>query len=206
VPVLNTLSQAVHTAPGTALTVKLCKDNTDRELITLCAPNGDKIVLQYDVTTVPPTLSSAWNLTTNTAYAGATSTLTDCGAEKVDVSAGEDYCLSGVNYTRIDIIDVKTLLPAGTLWLNDAGSPVVAPVGATKGICQAVALPVYDIEQIVEVGCANNATASRITTTVFDTSTGAIVGVPTVTAPVGFVLGECGCPPVTAKGVTGWGF
>lgn len=121
--------------PNAVQKVQLCK-STDNEIVQLCTDSGSKIVLQYDTVSVPPLLLSAWNTSTNAAYTGAIAALKDCATEKVDITEGEDYCLAGVNYTRVDGLAVDTGLPVWTMWLNDAGVPVAAPVSAVKGVCQ----------------------------------------------------------------------
>lgn len=107
----------------------------DNELLLMCAPNGDRISVQYDVTTTPPTLKSAWNLSTHSAYGGTIDVLKDCGTEKIEMGAPVNYCASGANVTRTDIFDAQTGLVVGSLWQDDTGAPIAIPVGAAKGIC-----------------------------------------------------------------------
>lgn len=109
----------------------------DREMVTLCAPDGTKVIVQNvtneeaAVGTAP--VFEAWNLN-GTPYTGAISALTDCGADKVNTEH-TDYCAAGVNYTRVDGLSETTGLPVWTIWLDDTGAPVAQPVGAVKGVC-----------------------------------------------------------------------
>jgi hypothetical protein len=135
----STLSQVVHTAPGTALLVKICRENQrfDREMLQLCTPDGTKVFVQ-NVTPDNAVLGSApifeaWTIT-GARYTGALASLVDCGGDKVNTEHS-DYCLAGVNYTRVDGLAENTGAPIWSVWLNDAGVLVSAPIGATKGVC-----------------------------------------------------------------------
>lgn len=120
--------------------VKLCDVAPklyDREMFTLCAPDGTKVVLQ-NVTAEDAPLGTApvfeaWNLN-GTPYTGAIAALVDCGVDKVNTEH-TDYCAGGVNYTRVDGLAETTGLPVWTIWLDDTGAPVAQPVGAVKGVC-----------------------------------------------------------------------
>ncbi len=211
---IGQLTQIVQ-APGQVLTVRMCPASQDSEIQMLCAPNGDKIVLQYNVSVVPPALQSAWNLNTNTAYAGTVAGLGSCGGpgDKVNTES-TDYCAGGLNFTRVDALDELTGLPVWTMWLDDNGLPVAAPVGAKKGICRTAVL---DTESFTEQGCANNVPYTRLTRQAYNEDgslNGASValyvnsaGTSSTTAPAGFTLGECGCAPTTTSGLQpAWGF
>lgn len=109
----------------------------DREMFTLCAPDGTKVVLQ-NVTAEDAPLGTApvfeaWNLN-GTPYTGAIAVLVDCGVDKVNTEH-TDYCAGGLNYTRVDGLAEATGLPVWTIWLDDTGAPVAQPVGAVKGVC-----------------------------------------------------------------------
>jgi hypothetical protein len=112
----------------------------DREKQLLCAPDGTKVwaVSVWDTTAAPttPPIMELYNALTGAVYTGASAALTSCPNEKIDLADGEDYCAAGVNYTRVDAFDVNTLLPVASIWLNDAGLPVVAPTAPTKGACR----------------------------------------------------------------------
>jgi hypothetical protein len=161
----GTVAQVVQ-APGQVLTVRMCPTAKvqDREMVVLCAPDGTKVVIQ-NVTPEDAPLGTAptfeaWGLN-GVPYGGAVAALTDCGAEKVDISAGEDYCAAGVNYTRVDVISTTTLLPVGVLWLNDAGAPVAAPVAPTKGVCIVIRSPkIYLTDNIATLTMAQVAAAA----------------------------------------------
>jgi hypothetical protein len=127
--------------PTAVQLVKICGDKPkfDREMVVLCAPDGTRVIVQNVTPEDSPLGASpvfeAYTLA-GAPYTGSITTLTDCATEKVDLADAEDYCLNGVNYSRVDGIDIKTGLPVFSTWLNDAGIPVAAPVGAKKGICE----------------------------------------------------------------------
>jgi hypothetical protein len=107
-------------------------------MVTLCTPAGTKVIVQ-NVTPEDAPLGTApvfeaWNLN-GTAYTGAVSALVDCGVDKVNTEH-TDYCAGGSNFTRVDGLAEDTGLPVWTIWLDDAGVPVAAPVGAVKGTCE----------------------------------------------------------------------
>ncbi len=187
----------------------------DREMFVLCAPDGSKVMVQ-NVTAEDAPLGTApvfeaWNLD-GTGYAGAINALVDCGADKANVVT-TDYCAAGINYSRVDGIS-ESGLPVWTVWTNDAGIPLTAPVGAVKGICRTAAL---DTESFTEQGCADNVPYTRLTRQAYNddgtpSGTATVIyvnsaGVSSSTAPTGFTLGECGCTPTTTSGLQpAWGF
>jgi hypothetical protein len=192
------------------------KSRFDREMVMLCAPDGTKVIVQ-NVTPESAPLGAAPVFEAYTLsgalYSGPIAELTDCATEKVSLSSGEDYCLNGVNYSRIDGIDIKTGVVVINVWLNDAGSVVAAPIGATKGVCKALE---FDSEVTTELGCAASVQYSRVTRRIYDKA-GTFVnatsvyinseGASTPTIPVGFALGDCGCAPSTTSGLQpSWGF
>lgn len=123
---------------GHVYTVKLCPSATDRELLLLCDTNGDKVALQYDVNTQPPTLLSAFNLNTNAVYAGPVASLAQCGQEKLDFVGPYAYCDSGIGIHRTDIVDAQLGVVVGQIWTDDAtGAQIPAPAAATMGVCSA---------------------------------------------------------------------
>ena len=129
------IAYAVQPA-GQVYKVQLCAPGAqDRELVVLCKANGDKVTLQYDVLTTPPTLVSQFNLNTNAADTTPLTALTDCGIEKLDYGSAVPYCLDGVSYTRIDVFDAQSQFVIGSVWQDEAGVQVVAPSGATIGQC-----------------------------------------------------------------------
>jgi hypothetical protein len=212
------LVQAVQPA-GQVYRVQFCNPSPskfDREIVMLCAPDGTKVMIQ-NVTAEDAPLGTApvfeaWNLN-GTPYAGSIAALTDCGGDKVNTEHN-DYCASGVNYTRVDGLSETTGLPVWTIWLNDAGVPVAQPVGAVKGVCRMATL---DTEAFTEAGCANNVPYTRLTRQAYNedgTANGTATvlyvnsaGVSSATAPTGFTLGECGCAPTTTSGLQpAWGF
>jgi hypothetical protein len=148
ISVTGSQGQLVQTVPhpNAVQKVQICNGVNDREQQLLCTPEGEKVLLQYDETTIPPTLLSAWNLNTNSAYVGAIASLSDCGAEKIDLRS-TDYCAAGTNYTRVDFIDTTTLLPIGSIWLDDSGQPTAQPIGAVKGVCSTQAFDLIYLER-----------------------------------------------------------
>jgi len=141
----DALSQAVHTAPGTALMVKLCPTAQDREMAILCAPDGTKVMVQNVTPEAAPLgtapVIEAW-LLNGTPYAGAIADLKDCGAEKVDIAAAQWFCANGQNLSRTDFWDIsvspKVLI--GSLWQDASGAVVTSPAPgtATVGTCSVV--------------------------------------------------------------------
>ena len=98
--------QTVVQAAGTVFSVKIC-DPSDSELVRRCDPTtGDEILLQYDVSTTPPTFQSATNITTNTPYTGAVSALIAC-----DTPAAA--CVPTISSAFAN--DLSTLLPGTTI-------------------------------------------------------------------------------------------
>lgn len=112
--------------------------DTDNEVITLCNALGEAVVVQYDVTTVPPTEVSRWNLVLNAAEPpGTLSRCTD--QELLDVGAPINYCAGGIEYTRTDYFNAQTQAVIGSIWQDDTGAMVTPPVGPTKGTCASLA-------------------------------------------------------------------
>jgi hypothetical protein len=155
VSVAGVQGQLIQTVPHpTAVQmVKICPPSPkvfDREMVVMCAPDGTKVAIQ-NVTAEDAPLGTAptfeaWTLN-GAPYVGSITALTDCGTEKVDISTGEDYCAAGVNYTRVDFIDTTTLLPIGSIWLDDNGTPVGQPAGAAKGLCAIQAFDLIYLER-----------------------------------------------------------
>lgn len=141
------LSQAVHTAPGIPLLVKLCPEASkfDREFVIMCAPDGTKVITQ-NVTPDDAPLGAApviesWTLA-GAPYAGDITLLTDCGSEKIDVSAALWFCMGGQPISRTDFWDIfstpRTLL--GSIWQDLGGVAIPAPATGTYvvGDCSCV--------------------------------------------------------------------
>jgi len=153
----DALSQAVHTAPGTALMVKLCPSGAtyDREIKALCAPDGTKVTLVtvWDATAAPgtPPTVEAYNQD-GTTYAGDLSLLTQCfpaeGIEVKDLVA----CLAGVPVTGFAVVaDSQTASPQvlSELWRDPStGAWGPLPAGAVVGEC--ANLPEYQIVPVCE--------------------------------------------------------
>ena len=143
------LANQVVNAPGTALLVKMiCDEKFDREFVILCAPDGTKVITQ-NVTPEDAPLGTApvieaWTLA-GTAYTGDISLLTDCGAEKIDVTSAEWFCASGVPISRTDFWDVFSTPRAliGSLWQDVSGAVVPAPAAGSYvvGDCSCVSVP-----------------------------------------------------------------
>jgi hypothetical protein len=110
----------------------------DREIITLCGPNGS-IVLVQDVTSVEAPIGTtptilAWNLDA-TPYTGVISELKKCeNLNDVEVET-TDYCANGLNVQKVQGFSSKDGVLLWTLWLNDAGAIVPVPLNAVKGAC-----------------------------------------------------------------------
>jgi hypothetical protein len=123
---------------GQVLNFRMCKTAQDREMVVLCAPDGTKVIVQNvtpdDAPLGTAPVFEAWVYPTSVPYTGSLAALTDCGGDKSD-PVTTNYCAAGINYTRVDGITAAGV-PVYTVWLEDAGIPVSAPVGVTKGICQ----------------------------------------------------------------------
>jgi hypothetical protein len=124
--------------------VKICAPATtyDREFAILCAPDGTKVAVQ-NVTPVDAPLGTAptfeaWTLD-STAYTGAIAALTNCGSEKIDVTATQWFCANNAPISRTDFWDVFSTPKAliGSLWQDAAGDIVPAPAAGTytQGEC-----------------------------------------------------------------------
>lgn len=140
----STTLDPVHTlttqAPGTVFDVRVIEP-LDREFINMCDPtNNHKVTLQYDVATVPPTLLSAWNLSTNAAYVGVVANLVECVSEKLDYGSPMAYCSGGQNYTRTDVFNALTQALVGSVWQDSAGTVVAQPPSPTIGACKVIGL------------------------------------------------------------------
>lgn len=115
----------------------------DREVVTLCNAAGEPIVVQYNVSVVPPAELSRWNLATGAAEpAGA---LQKCGAadgiELVNVTG----CLNGQSVNGLQsVIDINTATPSilGALWQDPiTGTWGAAPAGMVFGPCADICSP-----------------------------------------------------------------
>lgn len=149
------LSQAVHTAPGTALMVKLCPSAQDREMVVLCDVDGTKVAVQ-NVTPIDAPLGTApifetWRLD-GTVWVGIAADLKDCGAEHVDVTAAQWFCQAGQSISRTDFWDVaanpRVLL--GSLWQDASGTTIPAPTAGTYTVGECVSQPAYQIVPVCE--------------------------------------------------------
>ncbi len=122
--------------PDAVMKVKICDAVTDRELVKMCDPvTGAEVLIQYDVTTVPPTILAATNLSTNTPYTGNLDDLVKCGTVEVEQ---EVYCDNGTTFIRWYVIDAQGK-PTGAYWdTTIEGQPytVTNPSGITKGECK----------------------------------------------------------------------
>jgi hypothetical protein len=121
--------------------VQLCDPSQDRELVKRCDPDtGAEILFQWDVTTTPPTLLSATDLTTGAAWAGDAATLVSCGGPALE-SDDRDVCVDGVSLSQWVV--KKDGEPTGVVYYTDAAGQLVAvPATAviTVGACAAAAL------------------------------------------------------------------
>jgi hypothetical protein len=125
----------------------------DREPVMLCHPNGTKVYVQ-DVTPEDAPLGTAptfsfWTIAIpSVPYTGDTSQLKDCGTEKIDLTAAEWFCASGVPISRSDAWDISVSPRAliGSIWQDAAGTVIPAPVAGSYviGDCN----PVKDVDKI----------------------------------------------------------
>lgn len=192
--------------PGTVFTVKLCPDPTSGvELATACNALGDKILLQYDTKTVPPTELSRTN--TRTGAAEPAGTLVKCDQDDDTIETSEIYaCLNGKKIPGIAVLtDASAGLPTviGELWRDPVtGTYGALPAGAVVGDCVQPPQVRYDNEDQLEPGCADGVPSTRVTKVIYDDLTGEQVGVPSVvyrdsagaesaTQPANWNLGAC---------------
>jgi hypothetical protein len=152
--------------PTKVMICPVAKQKYDREFFILCAPDGTKVITQNvtedDAPLGTPPKIEAWTMA-GVPYTGSVAALTDCGAEKVDLADSESYCAAGANHSRIDIVDVTTKAIIGTLWLNDAGTVVAAPVGAVKGTCEQIASNTAIITQLTAINTNTDSVEALIT-------------------------------------------
>ncbi len=103
----------------------------DREIITLCGPNGSIVLLQ-DVTSVEAPIGTtptilAWNLDA-TPYTGVISELKKFEhLNDIEVET-TDYCANGVNVQKVQGFNLKDGVVLWTVWLNDTGDVIQSPV------------------------------------------------------------------------------
>ena len=134
--------------PTPVISVCKPKPKFDREMVMLCAPDGTKVITQNvtpdDAPLGAAPVIEAWTLA-GTAYTGDISLLTDCGAEKIDVTSAEWFCASGVPISRTDFWDVFSTPRAliGSLWQDVSGAVVPAPAAGSYvvGDCSCVSVP-----------------------------------------------------------------
>lgn len=129
---VSNLSQQVHTAPGTALLVKLCATtSTSRSVITACNAAGQTIIVQYDTSTVPPTELSRWNGFTNTAAPAGP--LVTC-AGPVPTLETDTVCAAGVQRERVRVFSAAGAL-VSTVFYDESGGVIPTPPAFTPGLC-----------------------------------------------------------------------
>jgi hypothetical protein len=128
-------------APGQVLTVRMCTTENDREMVTMCAPDGSKVIVQNVTPEGAPLgtapIFEAWNLD-GSPFAGALATLVDCAAEKTEISDAEFFCDGTASYGRVTVWDVTTVPPTAiaTVWQDVLGAVVPAPTNPlTVGAC-----------------------------------------------------------------------
>jgi hypothetical protein len=186
--------------------VKLCAPTQqDREMQILCAPDDSRVIVQ-NVTPIDAPLGTApefemYKLDGTLYTATPITTLVSCASGSKYALAGEvNYCLAGVSYTRTDVIDLATQLPISSIWLNDLGNPVPAPIEATKGLCSEG--DQLDIEIVVLQGCVNGVDYTERRTLRHSRATGVRVSELVeyvsdnnyidLVRPAGFKYGTCG--------------
>jgi len=199
-------------APGQVLAVRMCapEPQLDREMVVACNAAGDKVVVQYDVTTVPPTELARTNL--NTGAAEPAGALVQCDNDDDDIEVvGVRACLNGVSLPGLAVVKdggtgASTVL--SELWRDPtAGTWGALPAGAVVGECNA---DEFFSQVFAEPGCAAGVPWTRRHVQTFTNgipnapqdfyvnSAGAIQ----LVAPAGFTLGACvpvEVPPTTAN-------
>jgi hypothetical protein len=125
--------------PGQVFNVRFCEPQSDVETVTLCDPSNDhQIVFQYDMSTVPPTLLSAFDMMTGAVFTGDPATLEVCGNAAVE-SDPQEMCDNGVQFIRWFVM--KKGVPTGVHYDTDkagAAYTVTNEAAVTFGKCVAV--------------------------------------------------------------------
>lgn len=206
------LTQIVQ-APGQVLSVRMCAEQTpaiDREMVVACNAAGDKVVVQYDVSTVPPTELARTNL--NTGAVEPAGALVNCDNDDDDIEVvGVKACLNGVSLPGLAVVKdggVGASTVLSELWRDPAtGNWGALPAGAVVGECDE---DEFFSQVFAEPGCANGVPWTRRHVQTFTNgipnapqdfyvdSAGAIQ----LVAPAGFTLGACVAavvPPTAAN-------
>lgn len=114
-------------------TVATSNPAVDRETVIACNAVGQRILVQYDVTTVPPTELARTNLFTNAAEPPGA--LVPCAVGS-DIEQTEG-CAAGVPSTRVRVFNPTTGALVSQTFLDAAGGVLAAPAGWTPGACSA---------------------------------------------------------------------
>lgn len=132
---------SVVQAPGQVLTVRLCKDQQDREVVKRCDPDtGNTILIQYDVLTVPPTVLAATDLSTGEEYTGDLASLVICPDDDTE-SDSVLMCDEGTEFLRWVV--KKNGVPTGVSYdTTMTGIPYSASGNEKYGACVSGCPPV----------------------------------------------------------------
>lgn len=129
-------------APDQVFNVRFCEPQSDVETVTLCNPANDhQIVFQYDMSTVPPTLLSAFDMMTGAVFTGNASDLEVCSGAVVE-SDPQEMCDNGVQFIRWFVM--KKGVPTGVHYDTDKAGTAYAvtnEAGVTFGKCVSACLP-----------------------------------------------------------------
>lgn len=144
----------------------------DMELVTVCDPDGNSVLIQYDTTVIPIAVKSATVLTTGAPYTGAMSALVPCGGKTVEA-------------------DPITMCDAGTVFLRY----VVMEDGAPTGVTFDKTLSGVDYTVTDEAGLTvGNCPAATATPMLSSTDAASFVGPVDVTS---FAVSKPACCVVT---------
>ena len=165
----------------------------DREIVFRCTQAGETVSLQYDVLTNPPTLLSAFNISTNSPFVGAIADLVACNTEQLDFVGPVNFCAAGNDVTRTDIFDAKTSSVIGSFWQDNTGAIILPPATVVKGQCHEQTAGVFSGPVDYCLNGVNytrtdkfNFFSGMLDESIWQDDTGAIVP-----APVGAVKGKC---------------
>lgn len=106
----------------------------DIEAVTVCDPDGNPVLVQYDMTAVPPAVLSATVLTTGAAYTGAMTDLVTCGS--TTEADPRTMCDGGTTFLRFFVM--KDGEPTGVTFdrtLSGAPYTVTDEAGLSVGNC-----------------------------------------------------------------------
>ena len=107
----------------------------DIESVTVCDPDGNPVLVQYNTTVVPPAVLSATMLTTGAAYTGAMSDLVTCIGKATEADP-RTMCDAGTTFLRFFVMEGG--VPTGVTFDRTLGGEqymVTDEAGLSVGNC-----------------------------------------------------------------------